>query len=106
MTCTHINDILRSLFVNMHETAIILILATLISMHGERKLLQSDMEAKAARDKRFASLLMLMDINCLFCYFRALTNSIIARNVRQIFPSGMQGCVQEKVWMDNCVMSI
>ena len=37
---------------------------------------------------------------------KARRNGSIAKNLHQILPSGMYGCVQEKGRMDNRVMSI
>ena len=42
----------------------------------------------------------------LFVTLKALQNSAIAKNLLQILPSGMHGCVQEKGWMNNRVLSI
>ena len=81
------------------ETAIYFDTATLLqSIYAERQLLQLDVEAVATRDACFASLLLLMEPNLtLIGIFRARQNGNIARKLLQIHPSGIHGCVPEKV---------
>ena len=74
MTNIHMNDIPIFLFVNMDETAIYFGTPqiTTVNVRGAKQF-QSDVEAVAVKDARFASLLLLMQLNCLICYFKDLT---------------------------------
>ena len=108
MTYIQMNDIPRCLFVNMDETAIYFDTPhhTTVNVRGAKTV--SVRRGSSSTQRCTLCITVAADGAKLplFVIFKARPNGTIAKNLHQILPAGMHGCVQEKGWMDNRVMSI
>ena len=108
MTYIRMDDIPRSLFANTDDTGIYLdtLHHTTVNVRGAKTV--SVRRGSGSSQRYMLCITVAADGTKLplFAIFEARPNGTIARNLHQILLSGMHGCVQEKCWMNNRVMSI
>ena len=95
MTHIHMNDIPSSLFVNMDETAIYFDTPqiTTINVHGAKTVSVRRGSGISQRCTLCITVAASEDKLPLFVILKVRQNDSIAKNLHQILPSGMHGCV-------------